>query len=252
MTINIQRYKVPSFARAPRTQPISLVCIHATRGATTMDKQYQATVNWFTNPPNLGGYAPAADVVIGAKGEVGEFWVPDANGNESDWRTSHATWAAGYGNGNVPEWGVDEVALSIEMAQPAPVNGVYEPFTQASIDALVEFLTQRFQWGMLPGVALRHVDFLDQRRDWKPPSGFVGHDRTENGVKLGKSDPGPLFPINEVLARIGAAIAPPPPPIDHRKRVLELLEELTSEVEAMYVVADDGGQERVGSFTEGL
>ena len=244
MTINIQRYKVPSFARAPRTQPISLVCIHATRGKNVMDKQYQATVNWFTNPPNLGGYAPAADVVIGAKGEVGEFWVPDANGNESDWRTSHATWAAGYGNGNVPEWGVDEVALSIEMPQPAgkdaqgnwtgDPNAYYEPFPQASIDALVEFLTQRFQWGMLPNVKLQYVEFLDQRRDWAPPSGFVGHDRTENGVKLGKSDPGPLFPINEVLTRIGAALAPPPPPpIDHKKRVLELLEELTREVEAM-------------------
>jgi hypothetical protein len=233
MSIIIQRHKVPSFARKPRTQPISLVCIHATRGATTMGKQFQATVNWFTNPPNLGGYAPAADVCIGAAGEVAEFFVIDPNG-ESDWRTSHATWAAGYGNGNVSEWGVDEVALSIEMAQPAPVNGVYEPFTQPSIDALVEFLVQRFGWGMLPNVALKHVDFLDQRRDWKPPSGFVGHDRTENGVKLGKSDPGPLFPINEVLTRISEALAPPPPPpTDPKKRAQGLVEELMREIEAI-------------------
>ena len=242
MTINIQRYKVPSFARAKRTQPISLVCIHATRGANVMGVQYQATVNWMTNPPNLGGYAPACDVVIGAKGEVGEFFVIDpATGKELDWRDSHSTWAAGYGNGNVAEWGVDEVALSIEVAQPAGLDAQgrytgdpkakYEPFTPESIDALVEFLVQRFGWGMLPNVALKHVDFLDQRRDWKPPSGFVGHDRTENGVKLGKSDPGSLFPINEVLTRISDALAPPPPPVNHKKRAQELVEELMREIE---------------------
>jgi hypothetical protein len=241
--ISIQRHKVPVFARVPRIEPISLVCIHATRGANVMGVQYQATVNWMTNPPNLGGFAPACDVVIGAKGEVGEFFRV-IDGVESDWRTSHATWAAGYGNGNVSEWGVDEVALSIEMAQPAGLdaNGrytndpraTYEPFTQASIDALVEFLVQRFGWGMLPNVKLQHVDFLDQRRDWKPPQGFVGHDRTENGVKLGKSDPGPLFPINEVLTRVRDALAPPPPPVvDHKKRALELVEELEKEIEAI-------------------
>ena len=242
MTITIQRHNVPVYARVKRTQPISLVCIHATRGSTTMDKQFQATVNWFTNPPNLGGYAPAADVCIGSKGEIAEFFRV-IDGKESDWRDSHATWAAGYGNGNVAEWGVDEVALSIEMAQPAglDVNGnytgdpsaKYEPFTQASIDALVEFLTQRFGWGMLPNVKLQYVEFLDQRRDRPPPSGFVGHDRTENGVKLGKSDPGPLFPINEVLTRVRDALAPPvPPPMnDHKKRALELVEELQREIE---------------------
>ena len=216
--MDIRQVQVPDYCRAPRYRPISLVCIHATRGAAAMDVQFAATVGYFRNVTDQGGWAPTADVCVGAAGEVAVFgrWLPpgDILSDFADWRTTHSTYAAGYG-ANLPPAGVsvDECALAIEIAQPAAKNArgqyegtpgavgpfTYEPFTQASIDALVEFLRPIVHEFAIP---LVHLTSWEQLA-WKAiPRGFIGHDETETGRKYGRTDPGPLFPWDEILSRL--------------------------------------------------
>lgn len=197
---------VPAYARRPRSRPISLVAIHATRGFAPMGAQFDATVNHFRTVPDLGGWSSGADVLVGAAGEIAEF---------GDWRATHAAFAAGYGfYGASIEYAVDEVALSIEVAQPAAtVDGVYvngpglfEPFTDAAIQALADFLRPIVREFEIP---LVNVGYWDQRRTAPIPRGFIGHDQTANGRRLGKSDPGALFPYEELFRRIQGAPAAP-------------------------------------------
>jgi len=182
-----QLITVPDYCRRPRVLPISLICIHATRGDAPMDVQYQATVDWFTRAPNLGGFGPTADVVIGANGERAEV---------VGWRETHSAFAAGYGGkGSVLQYAVDEVAIAIEVAQPA----TQEPYTAAAIAELVEFLRPIVSELQIP---LVHVGYWDQDRYADVPRGFLGHEDTANGTRLGKSDPGPLFPWDDLFARL--------------------------------------------------
>ncbi|MGE0228846.1 MAG: N-acetylmuramoyl-L-alanine amidase [Dehalococcoidia bacterium] len=192
--MNVQRVRTPAWTRRPRTVVPPLILIHATRGDTTMARQFQATVNWFTNPPKYGDarngfWSPTSDVLIGAGGEVVEFFT-----DAGDWRTSHSTWSAGYGAGGF-EWSVDEVALAIELAQPAK----QEPYTRECIDALVDYLRPVVRE---LGIPLERVRWWDQDGNQAPPRGFIGHEDTDNGRKTGKSDPGPLFPWDELLTRL--------------------------------------------------
>jgi len=195
VAVTPQLITVPDYCRRPRVLPISLICIHATRGDAPMDVQYQATVDWFTRAPNLGGFGPTADIVIGAQGERAEV---------VGWRETHSAFAAGYGGkGSILQYAVDEVAIAIEVAQPA----WQEPYTDAAIAELVEFLRPIVAEFQIP---LVHVGYWDQDRYADVPRGFLGHEDTANGNRLGKSDPGPLFPWDELFNRLAAQ----PPAID--------------------------------------
>lgn len=189
-----ERVLVPDYARRKREQPIALVIIHATRGDAPMDAQYGATVNWFKQAPDQGGWTSAADVVIGARGEVAECYSK----RDGDWRVSHAAFSAGFGQRGYPQqWAADEVALSVEIAQPARV----EPFTEESIRAAADFLRPILAEYRIP---LVHIEGWDQARVSAPPRGFIGHDETDNGRKYGKSDPGHMFPWGQLFEWIAA------------------------------------------------
>jgi hypothetical protein len=56
------------------------------------------------------------------------------------------------------------------------------------------------------------VTKLDQRGREPQVKGIVGHDETENGTKLHKSDPGNKFPWNDFIAKIQAIMRGVPVP----------------------------------------
>ena len=187
---------VPPYARAPRVYGISLVLVHATRGNASMAAQYAATKNYFASVPDMGGWAPNADVLIGAGGEIAEF---------GDWRTTRANWSAGFGFAGPPaEHGADEHAWSIELAQPA--SG--EAYTEACIASFIAYVRPVLQEFNLPAT---RVLSWDQLTSQPVPRGLIGHEDTANGKRFGKSDPGALFPWARVLVELAATPSTPPP-----------------------------------------
>ncbi len=173
----------------PRTKPIRLIEIHATRGNTTPEKQKQAALNWVQSPRNVGNLDGARNIdyanpewgssfshVIGTDGSMGT--VLDDN--------QMPTYSAGYG-GVGSTYAIDEYAISYELAQ----SQAQEPFSDKLYDRLTtEVAIDCLKYGIPPVM----ISIMSQKGD--VPTGIVRHDRCENGIKLGKTDPGVQF--NEV------------------------------------------------------
>ena len=133
-----------------------------------MALQYQATKNWQVSPNNRspdGAWASMSSRIIS---DVGQHCVtmPDE---------FYPTWSAGH---------MDPIAVSLELAQPA--NDV--PFTAACLErAAVETAKLCLRYGIPPIV----LPFVSGDNHEAP--GIARHDRSANGRKWGKSDPGQLF-----------------------------------------------------------
>ncbi len=195
---------------------IRQIQIHATRGPTTMDKQVQATENWFANQPGLDrigrprGWGSSADFVLGPDHRInGDIAIVQFD----NWERTFGSWSAGYGSGGAAtEYGAAEVGVAIEVAQPPKmVAGKYVggdsdvPFTDETIEALVwlcKHINQRLadQEGHL--WLNSRIEYWSQKRNRAIPRGYIGHEDLENGHKLGKSDPGAMFPWEEFIRAI--------------------------------------------------
>lgn len=157
----------------PRTTPIRLLILHATRGETTQELQFQATCNWMQSSYNIGDvdangnplWGSAASEVIGHSGQRAVIC--------EDWQ--QPTWSAGYGNAGT--WPADAYGISYELAQSAAL----EPFTSACIDRMIlEAALRCRQYNIEP----KRITRLSQVGP--VPSGIVGHEDTANGIRLGK------------------------------------------------------------------
>lgn len=202
--------------RVPRTQPIRLGVLHAMRGNTHPDKQLPATINWFTTN-HLGtvqtrrnqGWGPMADFAIGFNPTIGRVEIVQFG----DWRTTRSNWGAGFGDSGMITWGVDEVGLAIELDQSASL----EEYREETLDALTELAT----WLMTQpevDIAPIKIDFWDQDKDKPVPSGWLGHDDTANGKRLGKHDPGGRFNWTRFTDAItGEVTIPVPDPVSPPK-----------------------------------
>lgn len=154
----------------PRTRPIRLIVIHATRGDTTQDKQYQATKNWMLSAQNnSGGWGGSTNRIISHEGQQCIAW-PDE---------MQPTWSAGYGTASV--WAIDEYAISFELAQRTRT----ELFTEATLARAAHEVALLCAKHGIPPVWLDRVD-----QTGAVPTGITGHENTDNGRKLGKTDPG--------------------------------------------------------------
>lgn len=186
----------PAYAHRGRSAwPPRLFLIHATRGHTALALQDQATVSWFTGAAgDRGGWSPTADALVSADEDRCWIFEPAL----ADLRSWHSAWSAGYGSlGGEFEWGADERAVSIEVAQ----SDLLEPYSDATIARLVG-LVQRIEAELGFVVPRVRVPSWDQRRDHPVPEGFIGHEDTAHGVRTGKSDPGPLFPWARFLTQL--------------------------------------------------
>jgi hypothetical protein len=174
----------------PRSKPIRMIEIHATRGNTPPAKQMQAALNWVQSPNNVGGrdasgnpaWGSSFSHVIGTDGSLGT--VLDDN--------QMPTYSAGYG-GAGSTYAIDEYAISYELAQ----SPAQEPFSDAIYDRLVqEIAVDCKRYGIPP------VMISISRQTGAVPTGIVRHDRCENGIKLGKTDPGDQFDEARFIADV--------------------------------------------------
>ncbi len=156
--------------------PPRVIIVHATRGPTTPELQYRATVNWFTQHNKtrnrLRGWGPMSDFVVGAQGTIGQF---------GDWHETRSNWATGYGGRGSGTFGADEWSIPIEFAQ----TDNQEPMTEKCLERgamLVKALAEEC------GIPIVRVNPYTQTDPIV--TGITGHDDTANGIKLGKSDPG--------------------------------------------------------------
>jgi len=172
-----------------RPKRIQMICTHATRGATTPSKQFGATVNWMESPNNVGARHPtgplqgqpawgsSCSAILDRNGDVG--WVLLDN--------QSPTYGAGFGTlflpGNDPYW-VGEYASEWEWCQSAN----REDFTTAQYDrGALEYAKLCLKYD----IPVVHLTLNHQVEP--APRGLTRHDKTENGHKLGKSDPGTKF-----------------------------------------------------------
>jgi N-acetyl-anhydromuramyl-L-alanine amidase AmpD len=164
---------------AARPQPRQVV-IHATRsGISNFPREFEATLNWFSSSNSQA----STHWVIDRDGTTGRC-VPD---NRQAW---HA------GESNAWSWG-------IELCQGVEADG----FTEPQIDKLVEVCAGYCQdFGIPPA----HVTFDAMH-------GFIGHEETSQGIRARKSDPGIRFDWNGFIARLGAFLEPPVPPVESKE-----------------------------------
>lgn len=167
----------------PRYQPVRFVEVHATRGNNTPESQYRATINWQQSPANnQGGWGGSCSYVVGRRlDECAQILTDD----------QMPTYSAGYGGAGT--WSIDEFGISVELGQ-SPAG---EAYTDWQYEALARICADAF---INHGVPVQFVEPWSQRGP--VPSGYVRHDRCENGVKLGKSDPGPAFDEARLIDRV--------------------------------------------------
>jgi hypothetical protein len=119
------------------------------------------------------------------------------------------TYSAGYG-GVGSTYAIDEYAISYELAQ----SPAQEPFSDAIYDRLTtEVAIDCKRYGIPP------VMIEIPRQTGAVPTGIVRHDRCENGIKLGKTDPGDQFDEARFIADVKAEMEgdsqePQPEPIE--------------------------------------
>jgi hypothetical protein len=180
-------------SRPPGASP-RLIIVHATRGANTQAAQYSATRNWFNSDANRGrnpdgspaDWGGSAHLVIGHDGRLCRF-IDDAH-------TAH--YSAGFGSKPAPlGWSADDWGLSMELAQ----SDKQEPFTHATLERAA---LQAAIWCQVFDIPAVHLGHIQQDAPGPGAFGIVGHDELENGRKLGKTDPGALFPWPQFIARV--------------------------------------------------
>jgi hypothetical protein len=183
----------------PRTKPIRLIEIHATRGNTTPEKQMGAALNWVMSANNVGDRDALGDPVWGSSFSH----VIGTDGSMGTVLDDHQmpTYSAGYG-GVGSTYAIDEYAISYECAQ----SQAQEPFTDALYDRLETEVALKCLKYNIPPVM---VSIMVQRGE--VPTGIVRHDRCENGIKLGKTDPGVQFNEVRFIAGVKAKMEPTEP-----------------------------------------
>lgn len=200
------------FTRRPRDpEGIRQIQWHATRGATSMDRQVSATESWFASPANnRGGWGGSADYVVGPDYRVGGRVVVVQF--EDPWN-SFGSWSAGYGGaGTLP---AAPYGIAIEVAQPAGRDRLgnytgakdanFEHYTPETIDAcrwLVGYINRELEKRGIEPVPPVWIDEWDQTSGQPVPRGHIGHENLANGRKLGKHDPGHLFPRDSLMASL--------------------------------------------------
>lgn len=152
------------------------VVLHATRSGVSAQwpQELLATLNHFANPyQNNPESRASAHWVIGYAGEKARV-VPD----------TRQAWHAGE----------DNLAFGIEICQSLR----FDPFTDAQIDALVDVCA-----GYCTDFGVPAVHVTSSSKD-----GFIGHEESDHGRRVGKTDPGTMFPWVSFIDKLRAKLHP--------------------------------------------
>lgn len=158
--------------------------IHASRSGISDGDDGPRTGRWMWNANNgsaAQGWGGSCDLIISENGDR----LP-VNPNPD---LFEPTYSAGFGDSGT--WSGGWFYRQIEMAQ----GRTTDPYTFAQIDSLAEYLVAE-------NVPPIRIPWLTQTGI--PPVGICTHEDSENGRKLGKSDPGPLFPWALLFERMAA------------------------------------------------
>jgi N-acetyl-anhydromuramyl-L-alanine amidase AmpD len=160
----------PNFSASPPTQ--RLVVIHATRSGKSMNPtEFEGTLNWFSRTDS----------------QVSAHWVIGRDGKKARVVSDgQQAWHAGEHN----------VGWGIELEQGVSDDG----FTKKQLASLLDVCA-----GYVLDFGVPPVHTLDAGQ-----IGFIGHEETKQGKRVGKSDPGPKFDWNDFIADLKRRTAPTP------------------------------------------
>ena len=158
--------------------------IHSTRSGVSGDDEHDdgpGTERWGMHPDNgsaAQGWGTFWDRLI---------WRDGTRLICTDVATEYASWTAGFGAlGGPTEWALGHYYIQYEIAQ----SRADQPFSLASIDSLAQNMAEDAQTYNFP---IERIHFVSQQ-EIPPPRGITTHEGSANGIKLGKTDPGELFP----------------------------------------------------------
>ena len=196
-----------------RTAPIRIILIHATRGGQrhTTEREFEAMQNWETSPNNRIEVKDGAGNVIDVYGSMASCCI-GAGGLLMTMMPDDIYPYASAGH-------MDPIAKSYEVCQSN--DGM--PYDPRDIDRLVEEVAEDcVQYNIPP----RELVFVSGDNHEAP--GIARHDRSANGTKWGKSDPGGMFPPNfytRVAARVQQLKNGEEPMTVEERRRLEAVEQ---------------------------
>lgn len=184
-----------------RGQTIRGIFVHATRSGHSAGDDGPGTENWFGHPANgtVANGGAMADMIIYESGQQVQciHWELD----------EQPLWAGGWGGSET--WNAQQFYIHVEMAQ----GTIDDPFTPEQMESLAQFtaeMARRYAF------VVQRILFLSQVG--KAPDGICDHEHSANGVKLGKSDPGPLFPWSDFIARANTLLQPEEEPMTPAER----------------------------------
>lgn len=165
-----------------RSGRIRGVMIHATRSGRYDNDDGPGTENWGNNPNNGGAFQ---DAIVGGDGT--RILCTNIE------RDEQPLWCAGWGGDET--WNAQDYYLMVEFSQ----GTIDSRYTFEEIDSGAQLVGR---WAKQYGFEIIRIPELWQTG--YAPEGLCTHDRSANGRKLGKSDPGPLFPWEEFIRRATA------------------------------------------------
>lgn len=196
-----------------RNSRIIGITVHSTRSGA-QGAEYDdgpGTERYFGSMSNRGGFA---DMLIHRTGQQVQCtrWEVD----------EEPYWAAGWGDSGRPfGYSMQDYYLQAEVSQAR----IDQPYSAESIDSLAQWVAEMAQRYAFPIVRTGYVDQLTVH---PAPPGISAHDDCANGDKLGKSDPGPLFPWDEFIAKARAYAGEGVPMTPDELKRLERLERIVA------------------------
>lgn len=196
----VQPHPYTRARHANRGSLIAGIMVHSTRSGRSAGDDGPGTENWLGHPSNTPAVSSSWDALIFEMGTRVRY---------GDWDNSFSTWCAGYGNAGT--WNAGLYYIQLELAQGRPED----PYSDAEIDSAAQLTAELAKRYSFPIVRLPFVT-----QTGTPPRGITSHDGCANGRKLGKSDPGFMFPWDRYLALANHYLQGDDTPMTPEERVI--------------------------------